>query len=88
MSEIIKKSIAGHREATKFLEANSKQIEAIAALFIETLKSRKKIIFVGNGGSAADAQHLAAEFVGRFKKERKGLGALALSTNTSSSASP
>ncbi len=45
--------------------------------------SGKKLILMGNGGSAADAQHIAAEFVGRFKKERRAFPALALSTNTS-----
>ncbi|OWP56118.1 MAG: phosphoheptose isomerase [Thermoplasmatales archaeon B_DKE] len=43
-----------------------------------------KLIIFGNGGSAADAQHIAAEFVGRFEKERRSLPALALNTNTSS----
>ncbi len=43
----------------------------------------KKLILMGNGGSAADAQHIAAEFVGRFKKERRAYPAIALSTNTS-----
>jgi len=43
----------------------------------------KKILWCGNGGSAADAQHLAAELVGRFRRERRGLPSIALSTNTS-----
>jgi D-sedoheptulose 7-phosphate isomerase len=58
-------------------------IEEIASIFILSLKSKGKIIFCGNGGSAADSQHLAAEFVGRFHKERIALPAIALSTNTS-----
>lgn len=48
-----------------------------------SLRQGGKILFVGNGGSAADAQHLAAEFVGRFEKERRGLAAIALTTDTS-----
>lgn len=49
----------------------------------QTLKSGHTIFFMGNGGSAADSQHLAAEFVGRFQKERRGLPAIALTTDTS-----
>ncbi|MBI5198521.1 MAG: D-sedoheptulose 7-phosphate isomerase [Nitrospirae bacterium] len=52
-------------------------------LIINSFKSNKKVLLFGNGGSAADAQHIAAEFVGRFKLERKALPAIALSTNSS-----
>jgi len=48
-----------------------------------SLKKGGKVILFGNGGSAADAQHIAAEFVGRFKLERQGLAAIAITTNTS-----
>jgi D-sedoheptulose 7-phosphate isomerase len=47
------------------------------------IKNGGKILIMGNGGSAADAQHIAAEIVGRFKKERKGMPAIALTTDTS-----
>lgn len=50
---------------------------------VRAYKKGNKILFCGNGGSAADCQHLAAELVGRFKMERKGLPALALTTDTS-----
>jgi D-sedoheptulose 7-phosphate isomerase len=53
-------------------------------LILGALRSGNKILLCGNGGSAADAQHIAAELVGRFKKERKPLPALALHVNTSS----
>lgn len=56
--------------------------EACDTIFI-AIKNGKKLILFGNGGSAADAQHIAAEFTGRFVKERKGLAALALTTDTS-----
>jgi D-sedoheptulose 7-phosphate isomerase len=49
----------------------------------QALQKGKKIILCGNGGSAADAQHIAAEFTGRFVKERKALAAIALTTDTS-----
>jgi len=52
-------------------------------LIITCLKSGGKVLFFGNGGSAADAQHLAAEFVGRFVRERAGLPAIALTTDSS-----
>jgi D-sedoheptulose 7-phosphate isomerase len=55
----------------------------IANLMIESLKKNGKVILFGNGGSAADSQHIAAELVGRFKKDRPALAALALTVNTS-----
>ena len=83
MKEIIQKSIAGNKKALETLESNQEIIEKIALFFIGALESGKKIIFAGNGGSAADAQHLCAELVGRFKKNRKALAGLALCVNTS-----
>ena len=59
------------------------KIVEISEMAIEALKKGGKLIFFGNGGSAADSQHLAAELVGRFKKERAGIPAIALTTNTS-----
>lgn len=58
-------------------------IEGAAAATLEALKSGNKVLFCGNGGSAADAQHLAAEFSGRFYMNRKALPAEALHCNTS-----
>jgi D-sedoheptulose 7-phosphate isomerase len=58
-------------------------IEAAARLLIDTLEGGGKVLLFGNGGSAADAQHIAAELVGRFKQERRGLPAVALTTDTS-----
>lgn len=66
------------------LKSQAGTIVNIAEIFIEAIRRGNKILFFGNGGSAADAQHLGAEFVGRFKLERKGLPAMALTTNTSS----
>jgi len=59
------------------------QIASASALIVDCLRAGGKILFCGNGGSAADAQHLAAEFVGRFVLERRGLPAIALTTDTS-----
>jgi D-sedoheptulose 7-phosphate isomerase len=58
-------------------------IEESAKLCITCLQNNGKIILFGNGGSAGDAQHISAELVGRYKKERRGLPALALTTDSS-----
>ena len=60
-----------------------KEIALAAAMMKVALASGHKIMFCGNGGSAADSQHWAAEIVGRFQKERKGLPAIALTVDTS-----
>jgi D-sedoheptulose 7-phosphate isomerase len=57
--------------------------EAIADSIIKALNAGNKLLIVGNGGSAADAQHIAAEIVGRYKKDRPAFPALALTTDTS-----
>ncbi len=59
------------------------QIEQAARWMIESIKNGNKILLFGNGGSAADAQHLAAELIGRYLKDRKSLPAIALTTDTS-----
>ncbi|MDR1683925.1 MAG: D-sedoheptulose 7-phosphate isomerase [Elusimicrobiota bacterium] len=64
-------------------EALGPQINELASRITKSLKAGGKVILMGNGGSAGDAQHIAAEFVGRYKKERKSYPALALNTNTS-----
>jgi len=66
--------------ATKRLQP---EIERAGAIISKAIAEGHKILFCGNGGSAADAQHLAAEFVGRFQKERKALPATALTVDTS-----
>ena len=83
MIEIIKSELNLHNEVSSKMEKLSSSIESIAKLAIETIKSNGKIILFGNGGSAADAQHIAAELVGRYKTNRKGLAAIALTTDTS-----
>ncbi len=59
------------------------QAEALARQCVEALRAGSKIIFAGNGGSFADAQHLSAEFVSRFKFDRAPLASLTLGTNNS-----
>ena len=64
-------------------EKSTSHINAASNLIIQSLTGGGKIMFCGNGGSAADAQHLSAELVGRYMKNRKPLPALALTTDTS-----
>lgn len=85
MKELIKNII---RESIKVKEGlhglEAENIEKAARTVIESLKAGGKILVFGNGGSAADSQHMVAELVGRFRKERRPLSAIALTTNTSS----
>ena len=67
----------------ELLRSGVSQIKDIADLVIESLKKGGKVILFGNGGSASDSQHIAAELIGRFKKDRSALAGIALTTNTS-----
>jgi len=84
MRELIERSI-GDSIAVKqqLLVQQVETIERIAGLGVQCLRGGGKILICGNGGSAADAQHIAAELVGKFLKLRDALPALALTTNTS-----
>lgn len=82
----IKQSIAKSIEVKHHLLADLGLIQNIAQateVIVASVKRGNRVIFAGNGGSAADAQHLAAEFVSRFEFDRPGLPALSLSTDTS-----
>jgi D-sedoheptulose 7-phosphate isomerase len=57
--------------------------QTIATVIVDALRSGNKVLLIGNGGSAADAQHIAAEIVGRYKQDRPGYAAIALTTDTS-----
>jgi len=83
MKQIIQQELIAHQQTAQAMDALNDHIEAAAKLCIDALKNGKKILIFGNGGSAADAQHIAAELVGRYKTERKGLPAIALTTDTS-----
>ncbi|OGC36791.1 phosphoheptose isomerase [candidate division WOR-1 bacterium RIFOXYB2_FULL_48_7] len=84
MQEKIKAEIKESLEAKNLvLKQLVPQIEQAAKMMIAALKNGNKILFLGNGGSAADSQHLAAELVGRFRQERRALSAIALTTDTS-----
>ena len=84
--EIIRKSIKSSRKVKKELlqkEIFYTRVSGIVDLCVNALRNGNKILWCGNGGSAADAQHLAAELSGRFYKDRPGLYSEALHTNTS-----
>lgn len=67
----------------ELLRTKISQILEISEVIVDALKKNGKVILFGNGGSASDSQHIAAELVGRFKKDRTALAAIALTTNTS-----
>jgi len=67
----------------ELLRTGIDRIIEMTELIIDCLKKNGKVILFGNGGSASDSQHIAAELVGRFKKDRPALSAIALTTNTS-----
>ncbi len=69
--------------ASRTAESLAEEVVELAVAIVETLASGKKLLFCGNGGSAADAQHLAAEYVVRFARQRRSLPALALTTDAS-----
>jgi D-sedoheptulose 7-phosphate isomerase len=74
---------ASARARQVFLDENAAALERAIDLVADALAAGRKLLLFGNGGSAADAQHLAAEFVGRFMRERRPLAAIALTTDTS-----
>lgn len=80
VEEIFAESVVVKQET---LKKNLPAIVRSAESMIEAFRSGHKVFFCGNGGSAADSQHIAAEFVGRFQKERKAWPAIALTTDTS-----
>ena len=67
----------------KLLESQTENIEIASNIIISALKTKNKIIFCGNGGSAADSQHLSAELMGRYKLDRNPLPAMSLTVDTS-----
>lgn len=82
-SEVFQQQLAAHQSAVERLPELLPELEKLSAAIIESLNAGHKVLFFGNGGSAADAQHLAAEFVIRYRINRRSLPALALTTDTS-----
>jgi D-sedoheptulose 7-phosphate isomerase len=80
---IIKEFLAHQETIAKVIETMQEPLLEASKLAVETLRAGNKILLCGNGGSAADAQHIAAELTGRYKTERRGLPGIALTTDTS-----
>jgi D-sedoheptulose 7-phosphate isomerase len=82
--QTIKEAIEAHKRMVAVFETSAADtIVAIAEAIVQSLRAGGTLYLCGNGGSAADAQHIAGEFVGRFRAERRALPAVALSTDTS-----
>ena len=82
----VSRSLRGSADTLATAVANPgfvRSVERAAALLVEALQDGHMLLVFGNGGSAADAQHLAAELVGRFRRPRRGLAAVALTTDSS-----
>jgi D-sedoheptulose 7-phosphate isomerase len=83
-SQLIKEFVAESvRVKTRFFEENEERIAQTAEVIAQGMRNGRKMLIFGNGGSAADAQHLAAEMVGRFGPDRAAMPAISLSTDTS-----
>ena len=78
-----KRILAQHKELFDMLNKIEEPVLKACETLHNTLNTGKKILICGNGGSAADSQHFAAELIGRFEKDRKALPAIALTTDTS-----
>ncbi len=84
MIQMINEQIKEHMQTVQMtLEELQSYIYTACILTTECLKNGGKVLIFGNGGSAADAQHIVAEIVGRYKKDRRGLPAIALTTDSS-----
>jgi len=83
VNHMIKKTLEQSTKIIADLYDLSDEINKTANLIITAINKNRKIIIIGNGGSAADAQHIAAEFLGRYKLKRKSIPAIALTSNSS-----
>ncbi len=83
MEKEIQEIIISSSKTITSISNNLSEIESVVLKITSTIKNGNKIIIFGNGGSAADAQHIAAELIGRFKLERKSFPAIALTTDSS-----
>ena len=83
VNRVIEKTLEQSTKIITDLHDLSDEINKTANLIITAINKNRKIIIIGNGGSAADAQHIAAEFLGRYKLKRKSIPAIALTSNSS-----
>ena len=83
MQGLVRKTLEEHISVARAMEALEPKIAEAGQICASALQAGKRIYLCGNGGSAADAQHIAAELIGRFVGERRSLPAIALTTDTS-----
>jgi len=84
INEVIDREFKAHLKTIQTVIVTMKSdLGDASSLVVEVLKRGNKVLLCGNGGSAADAQHIAAELTGRYKTERRGLAGIALTTDTS-----
>jgi len=84
MLKVIRSELESHLETIQaVMDCMEDDIQEASKMVVVTLKNGNKLLLCGNGGSAADAQHIAAELTGRYKSERRGLPGIALTTDTS-----
>lgn len=84
LQSLIRDTIASHLDVTsRFFADIGPRMEELAQIIADSLEKGGKVLLCGNGGSAADAQHIAAEFVGRLVNDRRSLASIALTTDTS-----
>jgi D-sedoheptulose 7-phosphate isomerase len=83
MPELWNEMLREHTQVLTDMAAAGPMLAEIADALIAALRENHRVYVIGNGGSAADAQHIAAEFLGRFRLERRALPVLALTTDTS-----
>ena len=82
-SSVFAEILEEHLTIARQLEPSLPLLEQVARTMYEAIQRGNKVLWCGNGGSAADSQHLAAELVGRFRRDRKGMASVALTTDTS-----
>jgi D-sedoheptulose 7-phosphate isomerase len=84
MKDVVYSELQAHKETIERVMATlQSDIEQACHMAVKAIQDGKKIILFGNGGSASDAQHIAGELTGRYKKERRGLPAISINTDTS-----
>jgi D-sedoheptulose 7-phosphate isomerase len=81
LESVFSEAITGHLAVIHQLNSQREHLEEVAARMTRAVLEGRKILWCGNGGSASDAQHLAAEFVGRYRRDRSGLPSISLTDN-------
>ncbi|HVP50097.1 MAG TPA: SIS domain-containing protein [Candidatus Bathyarchaeia archaeon] len=82
LESVFSEAISEHLSLINELERQRERMQQIASRITQALLAGNKVLWCGNGGSAADAQHLAAEFLGRFRRDRPALASIALTDNS------